>query len=43
MVYAPISLSFCFLYVQRSKAPSENPAGGNIFKQALKIHVQHKV
>jgi hypothetical protein len=28
MVYAPISLSFCFLYVQRSKAPSENPAGG---------------
>ena len=25
---APISLSFCFLYVQRSEAPSENPAGG---------------
>ena len=26
---APISLSFCFLYVQKPEAPSENPAGGN--------------
>lgn len=25
---APISLSFCFLYVQMQEAPSENPAGG---------------
>jgi hypothetical protein len=31
------------LYMQMQEAPSENPAGGNIFKQALKIHVQHKV
>ena len=30
-------------YMQMQEAPSENPAGGNIFKQALKIHVQHKV
>lgn len=35
---APISLSFCFLYVQRSEAPSENHAGDfNVSSQVLQI------